>query len=110
MRGTGPLHGVRYELLSARRFFCAGPGCSGDPRLGCNQEEARTMTETRGPDESVSLTALDRLRGALVVLAATPRILQLVWRAHPRYATAALALNVVRGLNPLLQAWLIKLT
>src|SRR5687767_10014150 len=56
------------------------------------------------------LGPLDRLRGALVVLAATPRMLQLIWRAHPRYATAALTLNVVRGLNPLVHAWLIKLT
>ena len=58
----------------------------------------------------MGLSGLDRLRGALVVLAATPRMLQLIWRAHPRYATAALALNVVRGLNPLAHAWLIKLT
>ena len=65
------------------------------------------MTEIQ---PAAGLTVLDRLRGALVVLAATPRIVQLVWRAHPRYATAALALNVLRGLNPLVQAWLIKLT
>ena len=43
------------------------------------------------------------------VLAGTPRALRMVWEAHPGYATALLALNLLQGLLPLAQLWVVKL-
>jgi ATP-binding cassette subfamily B protein len=43
------------------------------------------------------------------VLGGTPRVLRLVWEAHPRYATVLLILTVVQGLVPLAQVWITKL-
>jgi ATP-binding cassette subfamily B protein len=54
-------------------------------------------------------SAVARLAGALAVLAGTPRILGLVWSAHPPTAAVVLLLNVIQGLNPLISAWLNKL-
>ena len=52
---------------------------------------------------------LSRIRGALAVLGGTPRVLALVWRAHPPTAAAVLLLNAFQGLAPLAGAWLTKL-
>src|SRR6266508_4683881 len=49
--------------------------------------------------------ALDALRAFEV----TPRVLRLVWRAHPSYALAALLLNAGQGISPILRGWLTKL-
>jgi ATP-binding cassette, subfamily B, bacterial len=46
---------------------------------------------------------------AMRVLAGTPRVLRLVWEAHPGYAAALIGLNVAPGLEPLAQAWITKL-
>ncbi|MBI3971347.1 MAG: ABC transporter ATP-binding protein [Chloroflexi bacterium] len=43
------------------------------------------------------------------VVAGTPRIVGLVWRAHPWYALGALLLNAAQGVSPMLHAWLAKL-
>ncbi|MDQ3703467.1 MAG: hypothetical protein M3442_21485, partial [Chloroflexota bacterium] len=45
----------------------------------------------------------------LDVLAGTPRVLALVWKAHPATAAVVLVLNVLQGFNPLVNAWLNKL-
>jgi ATP-binding cassette subfamily B protein len=49
------------------------------------------------------------LRESGQVLAGTPRALRVVWEAHPGYATALLALNLLQGLLPLAQLWVVKL-
>jgi ATP-binding cassette subfamily B protein len=53
--------------------------------------------------------ALEGVRETGRVLTGTPRALRLVWDAHPGYATALLALNVLQGLLPLAQLWIVKL-
>ncbi|HEX2185789.1 MAG TPA: hypothetical protein VHN78_09830, partial [Chloroflexota bacterium] len=50
-----------------------------------------------------------RGREAARVLAATPRVLGLVWEAHPVYATLLVALSAAQGLVPLAQVWITKL-
>src|SRR5215213_440052 len=42
-------------------------------------------------------------------LAGTTRVMGLVWAAHPGYATALVALNVLQGVEPLAQIWVTKL-
>jgi ATP-binding cassette subfamily B protein len=54
-------------------------------------------------------TRLRGIREVLGVLGTTPRVVGLVWGAHPRIAAAVLGLNVAQGLNPLANAWLNKL-
>src|SRR5690242_15523689 len=49
-----------------------------------------------------------RVRGVLAVLGETPRVVALIWRAHPPTAAIVLALNVVQGLSPLINGWLAK--
>jgi len=46
---------------------------------------------------------------ALRAFETAPRVLRLVWRAHPSYALAALALNAAQGISPVLHGWLSKL-
>ena len=43
---------------------------------------------------------------ALHVLAGTPRVLRLVWEAHPALAAGVVGLNAVQGLVPLAQVWI----
>ena len=52
--------------------------------------------------------ALKQVREALRVLAGTPRVLRLVWEAHPWFAAALLAIGVAQGLVPLAEMWIFK--
>ena len=56
------------------------------------------------------VTLAGKVRDWLRVLGGTPRVLRLVWDAHPGYAAALVALHTVRGLEPLGQALLMKHT
>ena len=51
----------------------------------------------------------ERAAEAWGVPAQTPRVLGLVWRAHPGYALAVLVLNAIQGFTPLVMAWIAKL-
>jgi hypothetical protein len=47
-------------------------------------------------------------REALRVLGGTPRVLRLVWDAHPGYAVLLLAIGLAQGLVPLAELWIFK--
>ena len=75
-----------------------------------SQAEAATpVTPTAGVTAANRGPVVARLRAALGVLAGTPRVLALVWNAHPHYAVAVLTLNVLQGFQPVVNAWLNKL-
>ena len=70
--------------------------------------DSATTRETR-PDAGARLKAqLRALRETLAVFKHTPRVVRLVWRASPRYATLQMGISVVHGLQPVVQAWLAK--
>jgi ATP-binding cassette, subfamily B, bacterial len=52
---------------------------------------------------------VERARNLFGVLSGTPRVLRLVWRAHPLFAVVLLGINTVQGLMPATLAWLNKL-
>src|SRR5919108_6630464 len=85
----------------------AGPSANGK---AAPETPAPEVPPSAAPGWWVRLSqAVQRVREAVRVLAGTPRVLRLVWEAHPGYATALVALNVVQGLEPLAQLWLTKL-
>ena len=49
------------------------------------------------------------LRGVWQNVRITPQVVSLVWRASPAHACAECALNIVRGVTPVLLLWLTKL-
>ncbi|HET6316982.1 MAG TPA: ABC transporter ATP-binding protein, partial [Chloroflexota bacterium] len=53
-------------------------------------------------------TRLRALRETLAVFGNAPRVVRLVWRASPRYATLQLAISTVHGFQPVVSAWLYK--
>jgi ATP-binding cassette, subfamily B, bacterial len=55
------------------------------------------------------LTPRQRVAHAAATLRGVPRVLRLVWEAHPGYTAALGTLNVLQGLQPVAQAWLTKL-
>jgi ATP-binding cassette subfamily B protein len=56
-----------------------------------------------------NLTWWQRIKDFWRVLGATPRILGLVFKAHPVLTVAFIALNVFWGVSPVINAWIIKL-
>lgn len=52
---------------------------------------------------------VDTVLNSLTVLSGTPRALGLVFSAHPVYAIAIVGLNIVLGVAPLAELWLLKL-
>lgn len=50
-----------------------------------------------------------RLQQARAALAGVPRVVSLVWSAHPIYFVALVAVNALQGLRPVLGLWLTKL-
>ncbi|HEX2033464.1 MAG TPA: ABC transporter ATP-binding protein [Chloroflexota bacterium] len=50
-----------------------------------------------------------RIADTLAVYAETPRLLDLVWRAHRGYALSATLLHAAQGVSPIVHAWLAKL-
>src|ERR671935_27019 len=62
-----------------------------------------------GPGRRATLThATRQVREALRVLAGTPRVLRLVWDAHPGFALLLLAIGLAQGLVPLVEMWIFK--
>jgi ATP-binding cassette, subfamily B, bacterial len=84
-----------------------GPSENDNGAMG--QPSARTPLPALRRWREALAQAAGHVRETASVLAGTPRVLRLVWEAHPAYATALIALNVAPGLEPLAQAWINKL-
>src|ERR1700722_12139239 len=49
-----------------------------------------------------------RLKDDLRVFRGTPRVLRLVWSAHPRFACCILVFAIAAGLFPLMEIWILR--
>lgn len=52
---------------------------------------------------------LKEVREALRVMAGTPRVLKLVWNSHPKFTAILIGANLLLGLAPLSEMWIVKL-
>ncbi len=52
---------------------------------------------------------LKQVDEALRVMAGTPRVLKLVWTSHPKFTSLLIGANLLLGLAPLAEMWIVKL-